>query len=111
MALATRPPIASRCLDVEGRGAGLLPDLLVAALQRAVALAQMHGVALAVAEHLDLDVARAGEILLEIDGVVAEGGLGLGARGLATQSRGRSASCATFMPRPPPPAAALISTG
>ncbi len=35
----------------------------------------------AVAQHLDLDVAGTLEILLEIDGVVAEGGLGLGARG------------------------------
>ena len=63
-----------------GRGA-FLPDLLMAALQRAVALAEMDGVALAVAEHLDLDVARPLQIFLEIDRVVAEGGLGLGARG------------------------------
>ena len=93
-----------------GRGA-FLPDLLVAALQRAVALAEMDGAALAVAEHLDLDVARALQIFLEIDRVVAEGGLGLGARG---RERGRQSSsrvCATFMPRPPPPAAALTSTG
>ena len=36
--------------------------------------------ALAVAEHLDLDVARLGEILLEIDRVVAERRLGFDAR-------------------------------
>ena len=50
------------------------------------------------------------EVLLDVDAVVAEGGLGLGAR-----RRQRHAEvggvCATFMPRPPPPAAALISTG
>ena len=63
-----------------GRGA-FLPDLLVAALQRAVALAEMDGAALAVAQHLDLDVARAREKFLEIERVVAERGLGLGARG------------------------------
>ena len=40
-----------------GRGA-FLPDLLMAALQRAVALAEMDGVALAVAQHLNFDVAR-----------------------------------------------------
>ena len=40
-----------------GRGA-FLPDLLVTALQRAVALAEMDGVAFAVAEHLNFDVAR-----------------------------------------------------
>ena len=61
-----------------GRG-GFLEHLLVAALQRAVALAEMHAGAAAVAQHLDLDMARPAEILLEVDGVVAEGGLGLGA--------------------------------
>ena len=59
-----------------GRGA-FLPDLLVAALQRTVALAEMNRAALAVAEHLDLDVARLGEIFFEIDRVVAEGRLRL----------------------------------
>jgi len=53
----------------------------VAALQRAVALAEMDGTALAVAEHLDLDMARALEIFFQVDGVVAEGRLGLGAGG------------------------------
>ena len=59
-----------------GRGR-FLEHLLVAALQRAVALAQVDRVALAVAEHLEFDVARVAEVLLEIDGVVAERGLGL----------------------------------
>ncbi len=66
---------------VEGRRGAFLPDLLVAALQRAIALAQMDGVALAVAQHLDLDMARLLEIFLDIDGVVAEIGLGLGPGG------------------------------
>ena len=64
-----------------GEGA-FLPDLLVAALQGAVALAEMDRVALAVAEHLDLDVARLLEIFLDIDRVVAESSLGLGLGGL-----------------------------
>src|SRR5262249_34746282 len=64
------------------RGAGaLLKDFLIAALQRAVALAQMDGAAVAVAQHLDLDVRRVREIFLEIKRVVAERGLGLRARG------------------------------
>ena len=63
-----------------GRGA-FLQHLLVAALQRAVALAEMDGLALAVAEDLDFDMARLLEIFLEIDRVVAEGRLGFGARG------------------------------
>ena len=71
----------------------------------------MDDVAVAVGQHLDFDVARALQIFFEIDGVVAERGLGLGARG---RKRGRQfvlADAPTFMPRPPPPAAAFTSTG
>jgi hypothetical protein len=53
----------------------------VAPLQRAVALAQMHRAALAVAEDLHLDMARPPEVFLDIDLVIAEGGLCLGPRG------------------------------
>ena len=67
---------------VEGGRRRLLHDFLVPALQRAVALAQVDGVALAVAEHLHLDVAGLRKVLLEIHAVVAECGLGLGARRL-----------------------------
>ena len=81
IASATISPMAVRAARVEGRRGAFLPDLLVAALQRAVALAEMDGVALAVAEHLDLDVARTRQIFLQIDRIVAERGLGLGARG------------------------------
>ena len=108
---ATTSPICVALGGVERRGGGLLPHLLVAALQRAVALAEMDGVAVAVAEHLDLDVARLGEILLDIDRVVAERGLGLGARGGQGAVQLVLGLRATFMPRPPPPAAALMSTG
>ena len=83
----------------------------MAALQRAVALAEMDGAALAVAQHLDFDVARLLQIFLQIDRVVAEGGLGFRARGRERGRQARDAPRATFMPRPPPPAAALISTG
>ena len=44
----------------------LLDQLLVAALRRAVALAEPHRVAVRVGEDLDLDVARAGEVALEV---------------------------------------------
>ncbi len=54
------------------RRRGFLEHLLVAALERAVALAEVDRVALAVAEHLELDVARVGEIFLHVDRVVAE---------------------------------------
>ena len=65
---------------IEGRRGAFLPDFLMPALQRAVALAEMDGAAFAVAENLDLDVARPLEIFFEIERVVAERRLGLGAR-------------------------------
>ena len=64
---------------VQIRGRRTLDHLLVAALHRAVALEQMHQIAMTVAEHLDLDMARAAHQLLQIDLVVAEGGLCLAA--------------------------------
>jgi hypothetical protein len=58
-------------------GGRALDDLLVAALDRAVALEQVDHVAVCVAQHLHLDMARALDQLLQIDLVLAEGGLGL----------------------------------
>jgi hypothetical protein len=46
-------------------------------LDRAIPLAEMDRVPLAVAEHLHLDVPRMREIFLDIDRVVAEAGRGL----------------------------------
>ena len=59
----------------------LLDQLLVAPLDRALALAEREHAALAVAEHLDLDVAGRHERPLEVERAVAERRLGLGARG------------------------------
>ncbi len=66
-ASASRRPWSSA-----GDGA-LLDDLLVAALDRAVALADVDAVAVAVDDDLDLDVAVFLEPLLEVQRVVAEG--------------------------------------
>ena len=44
----------------------------MAALDRAVALAEMDHVAVAVGEHLHLDVARIGQVALQVDGGVGE---------------------------------------
>src|SRR5882762_10385137 len=52
----------------------LLHELLVAALHRAVALAQMHHLAVGVAHDLDLDMARTRQVLLDVDLVGVEGG-------------------------------------
>ena len=100
------PPISSRCGRVErGRGA-FLPDLLMAALQRTIALAEVNRLAPAVAEHLDFDMARLVQIFFEIDRIVAERrlGLGLGGGDRAAASRRRPArpSCRARR-RPPPP--------
>ena len=56
----------------------LLDDLLVAALDRAFALAQIDDVAMLVAQHLDFDVARIDDEFLDEDAVIAEGRLGFG---------------------------------
>ena len=109
--LGDEPAHMLALLGRDRRGGRLLQHLLVAPLQRAVALAEVDGVALAVAEDLELDVARVAEIFLDIDGVVAERALGFGARladlGLELVVR----LVTTFMPRPPPPEAALTISG
>src|SRR5665647_3208110 len=61
----------------DGRRGRLLDELLVAPLDAAVALAEVDAVALAVGEHLDLDVPRRADVLLHVHGAVAEGGFGL----------------------------------
>ena len=66
---------------VERGGGRLLEHLLMAPLDRALALAERDH-ALAVAEELDLDVARPLDVALAEDSVVAEGRLGLPLRGL-----------------------------
>ena len=70
-------PIARRVSSSRpGRGR-LLDQLLVPALHRAVALAEPHRVAVGVGEDLHLDVARPGEVLLEVRLGAAEVGLRL----------------------------------
>ncbi len=68
--------LLARCL-VEQRRRRLLDHLLIAALDRAFALAEMDDVAVLVAEHLDFDVARVGDEFFDEDTVIAERGLRL----------------------------------
>ncbi len=63
---------------VEQRRRRFLDDLLVAALDRAFALAEIDDVAVLVAEHLDFDVAGIDDEFLDEDAVVAERRLRLG---------------------------------
>src|SRR5207245_8667791 len=62
----------------DARRARFLDDFLMAALHRAIALEQVDRVLVLVGKHLDLDMARIGEKLFEVDGRVAERGLRLG---------------------------------
>ena len=74
---------AARRLVEEG-GGRLLHDLLVAPLHRALALAEVDAIPVRVGQHLDLDMARAGDEPLDEHPVVAEGGGGLGRRARKT---------------------------
>ncbi len=80
------------------------------ALERAVAVPAVDDVAVPVGEDLDLDVAGPVDELLQVDAGVLERGLGLVAGGLKPECSADS-SRQTRIPLPPPPAAALISTG
>jgi hypothetical protein len=80
----------------------------VAALHRAVALAQVDDVAVAVGEDLDLDVAGIGQVALEVDRRVGEELLAAAPSKAASSSE---ASSATRKPLPPPPPAAFTATG
>ena len=57
---------------LHARRGRFLDHLLVAALQRAIALEQMDGIAVAIGEHLHFDVARARDVFLDQHAVVAE---------------------------------------
>ena len=88
-----------------GRGR-LLDQLLVAALQRAVAVADVDRVAVPVAEHLHLDVAGAADEALDEQPPVAERLLGLGRAPTPRRRRappaGRPGACRARRRRPPP---------
>ena len=78
--MAARPS-AARSSGVQAGCRGLLDDLLMAALQRAVALEQVDRLPVPVGEHLHLDMARPIDQPLEQHPVVAERCLGLAPAG------------------------------
>ncbi|GIW74714.1 MAG: hypothetical protein KatS3mg103_1236 [Phycisphaerales bacterium] len=89
MSLAALSQTAATFLRSTPGGGGFLDELLVAALHGAVALEEVDGVAVLVAQDLDLDVAGVLEELLDEDAAVAEGGLGflLGLLDVGAQGR------------------------
>ena len=80
------------------------------ALHAAVAFPEVDHVAVQIGEDLDLDVPRSIDVFFEVDVAIAEGGFGFGLGLLERDFSDRSLP-ATRIPRPPPPATALISTG
>ena len=96
---------------VEQRRGRFLQNLLIAALDRTLALAEVDHVAVPVPQHLDFDVTRVLDEFLDEDAVVAErrGGLRAGAGKTLLDLGPRRG--ATRMPLPPPPAEALSITG
>jgi hypothetical protein len=101
-------PCASRR---RGRAGRLLDHLLVAALDRALALPQVDGVAVRIAQHLDLDVARLLDELLDEDTRSSPKLLRASLRQEVKPSKASLSLKATRRPLPPPPALALIITG
>ncbi len=95
--------LAPRFLVEERRGR-LLDHFLVAALDRAFALAEIDDIAVLVAEHLDFDVAGIDDEFLDEDAIVAERrqGLGLGAREAFRDFLRGYARCACPCRRRPP---------
>jgi hypothetical protein len=92
------------------RARGDLDELLVAALDRAVALEQVHHVAEAVAEDLRLDVLGVDDALFQEHFRRTEGLGGFGNHpGKFCSSSSRLLQ--RRMPRPPPPEVALSITG
>ena len=79
-------------LVAEERRRRLLEQLLVPALHAALALADDERAAVAVAEHLHLDVVRVDDDLLEVQPAVAERRLGLGRRRRVRAPRAPSGS-------------------
>ena len=113
MASASRAAAArtsASCSLVSAGDGASSTQLLVPPLHRAVPDPHGPDGAVGVRNDLDLDVAGPGHQPLEEHGVIAEGlpGLGLGRTSAASRS---SALSTRRMPRPPPPADALIITG
>ncbi len=103
-------PISSRIFGVTCSDGRFFDQLLMAALDGALALEERGHVAVLVGQHLELDVARLLDELLHVELAVAEGVGGLG--GAAWKRLGSSSAVRTMrMPRPPPPALALRMTG
>ena len=105
--------VAGELIPLRRRKAGgrrALHDLLVAPLHRAVALEEVDGLAVQIRQNLDLQVAGATDEALEVDVVLAEGGVRL-APGREQGGLELVPVSTLRMPRPPPPQLALSMPG
>ena len=100
--------IAARSASSSAGDGRFFDDLLMPPLDRALALEQVHDVAVRVAEDLDLDVPRGFDVGLDEQRAVAKGGLRFLARGFQQLGELARPARTMRMPRPPPPAEALI---
>ena len=100
-----------RSAGVSKRRGAFFDHLLVAPLDRAIAFAEMDDVAMLVGHDLKLDVMRVHDQLFDVDLAVAESLLRFRPRAVETLASRLTSLCAARMPRPPPPATALIITG
>ncbi len=104
--------INARALRVrQTRRRRFLDHLLVAPLHRAVALAQRHDLARAVAEDLHLDVARVLDELFQEQPGVLEVAWRQALHGFEGVRQFSLAPAQTRMPMPPPPAVLFSITG
>ena len=85
--------------------------LLVAPLDRAIALAEVDDVAVLIGHDLKLDVMRVDDQLLDINLGVPESFLRFRSRAVKALHEDSDSLCAARIPRPPPPETALIITG
>ena len=76
------PPSLRRIFSVTATDGPFLEQLLVPPLDRALALAEVDHRAVMIAEHLELDVARVLDVLLDVDVADAERRFRLALRGL-----------------------------
>ena len=96
---------------VEERRRGFFDDLLVAALDGTIALAQVHDAPVAVGDHLELDVSRVEDEVFQNTRPALPNAFSASARAAWKPWTRLTSLCAARIPRPPPPALALIMMG
>ena len=111
MRLPQTAEISARSSGRHRRRRRFLDQLLVPPLDAAFALAEDLDVAVLVRQHLELDVPRRADELLQVDVRRAERRARFGLRLREQTGQLLGVRCTIRMPRPPPPADAFRITG